>query len=896
MVPDPIGYGRPLTDERVIDELKDTSGHGCNKLGDLYMIVKIKKHKKGIIYLGAFLIPFTMVQVFWALFGIFPFGDNSILTGDMDLEFVNFYEYFINTFESKSDWSYMRAKTLGGDFSGLAAFQLHDPLLFILFLFPGEKIAAGVELLFTMQVSLAGLFMSVLLNNRFSTSWISLLFSTAYSFSGFFFGYLVLTIYFGCLALLPVLILCFLKYLDDDRYLIPYVLLTALFIFINFHMGFMLVIFLCILFVSRIIADGSYAKRISSFIISGVTILLMDGFFLIRTGLSLIGDKTTKGADYGLYRRFEMNQVFAGFFSGCTKNERNPLIYCSVIAVIFAIIYLISGRVSIREKLANLFVIVSVMVSMWINTLDAVWHGFNNPEGFYFRYAFFISFMVIAVGYKGAMLLLSDEETEKDGNRTARVLMAGGIVFLYMIWLKIRGNIYLDTLRLIINMTLVALITIFILFAVNSKKMRIFALLTLMLISFGDMLYNSVTAYHALNADDGQPPKMSEFKKDYTEIYDVISYIKNADSGFYRIEKDFDRAVNDPAMFDYMGMSHDSSCEKDKIIDWLNNFGFPRTVYYTYYNNGGTAFTDAFFGIRYFVSKFDIVEKPYSRMDYKGKYYPYLNEYALPIAYVAPEGLAEYDFADEDLFKKQNRLASFWGEGNEGYEIYREAAVNMSLEGAEETAPGHYRRNEGRGYVVYSIEITDEMPLYVYFTAPSRQRANLIIDGKDVGRYFSENHWNVVCAGKYKPGYRLEVRLEILDDEIEVTRPCFYYEDPTAIRKWAETAAGRNEPLGEINEIRSSHLVFDTDADETERIMMSIPYDTGWKITCDGKRIDTGEALGALMSFYVPEGHHTIEMKYVPHGTMLGIITSAMGLLLFAWLCFGKLKSQAAKI
>ncbi len=850
------------------------------------MIARLRTHKKGIIYLCAFLIPALMLQIFGALCGIYPYGDYSILTGDMDLEFVNFYEYFINTFESKSDWSYMRAKTLGGNFPGLAAFQLHDPLLFILFLFPGEKIAAGVELLFTLQVSLAGLFMSILLNNRFRTSWISLVFSTAYSFSGFFFGYLVLTIYFGCLALLPVLILYFLKYLDDERYLIPYVLLTVLYIYINFHMGFMLVIFLCILFVSRIIADRSYAKRISSFILSGITILLIDGFFLIRTGLSLLGEKTTKGADYGLYRRFEMNQLFAGFFSGCTKNELMPLIYCSVAAVFFAIVYLISGRVSIREKLANLFVVVSIAVSMWINTLDAVWHGFNNPEGFYFRYAFLVSFMVIAMGYKGATILMSDEETEGERNGTARVLMAGGIIFLYMIWLKIRGNIYLDTSRTVINLILVALITVSLLLAVNSKKMRMFALFTLMFISAGDMLYNSITAYYALNTDDGQAPKMSEFRKEYSGIKDVIGYIKNADSGYYRIEKDFDRAVNDPAMFDYMGMSHDSSCEKDEIIDWLGNFGFPRTVYYTYYNNGGTSFVDAFFGIRYFVSRFDTIEKTYSRMSYKGTYYPYKNDYALPLAYVAPEGLAEYDFADEDLFKKQNRLASFWGEGNEGYEIYKEAEVDITTEGAEETAPGHYRRNEGRGYVVYNIEITDEMPLYLYFAAPSRQGANLIIDGVDKGRYFSENHWNVICAGKYKPGHKLEVKLEILDDEIEVTRPCFYYEDPAALGAWAEIAAGLNKPLGEIDEIKSSHLKFNVSTDAPKDIMMSIPYDPAWKVTCDGARLDTREGLQVLMSYEVPAGDHTIEMKYIPRGTVAGLIVSGIGLIMFGWLCF----------
>ena len=155
-----------------------------------------------------------------------------------------------------------------------------------------------------------------------------------------------------------------------------------------------------------------------------------------------------------------------------------------------------------------------------------------------------------------------------------------------------------------------------------------------------------------------------------------------------------------------------------------------------------------------------------------------------------------------------------------------------------------------------------------------------------MGRYFSENHWNVICAGRYKPGYRLEVRLEILDDEIEVTRPCFYYEDPAALRAWAETAAGYNKPLGEIEEIKSSHLKYAINSDSPQKIMMSIPYDPCWKVTCDGVRIDTRAGLQVLMSYEVPAGDHTIEMKYIPRGTVAGLIMSGIGLIMFGWLCF----------
>ena len=134
------------------------------------MIHKKIGKSEAAIFACAFIIPFLCMMVFWALCGIYPFGSSSILTGDMDVEFVNFYAYFNNTLKTNNDWSYMLTKTLGGDFPGLAAFQLHDPLLFILLLFPGEKIALGIELMFTLQVSIAGLSASILLNRRYKRS------------------------------------------------------------------------------------------------------------------------------------------------------------------------------------------------------------------------------------------------------------------------------------------------------------------------------------------------------------------------------------------------------------------------------------------------------------------------------------------------------------------------------------------------------------------------------------------------------------------------------------------------------------------------------------------------------------------------------------------------------
>ena len=829
------------------------------------------KESRIVLYICAFVIPFVMMMIFWKICGIYPFGEHSILTGDMDVEFVNFYTYFINTFKTKNDWSYMLTKTIGGDYPGLAAFQLHDPLLLLLFFFPGDKIAVGIEFVFSLQISIAGLTASILLNERYERSWMSLLFSTAYAFSSFFFGYLVLTIYFGALAVLPLVLFFFLKFLDDGQSLVGSVISAAYYIFVNYHMGFMLVIFLVILYISRIIADTSYIRRLPSLALAGVTTLLIDGFFLIRTGLSLMGEKTTKGADYGFYRRFPMNQLFAGMFSGCARNDLRPLIYASVAALFFAVVFLLQKRIPIRDKIANVFVIAAVAVSMWINSIDAVWHGFNNPEGFYWRYAYYISITVIVMAYKGFISFTGDRE-----DRSKRPVMLAAVILLaYMGWLTIVHNPYLDRSRLILNVCLV-IMTAILGILVKSVRFRTIGFVLLMGLSIGDMLYNSETAYISLNSEGRDLPLMADFKDDYHNISDVISYVKSQDDGFYRIEKDFDRAINDPSMFDYIGLSHDSSCEKDEILDWLVNFGFCKTVYFTYYNGGSTSFVDNLFGIKYYISQFDSVNKPYESMLYDGKYYAYKNGNALPMAFTAPEGLSDYDINEGNTFEKQNRLASLWNDRP----VYIKADPDVSLSGAKEEE-GRYVRTDEEGYIIYDITITEKMPLYFYFYAPGRQNGEVFVNGESRDVYFTVNHWNTLCAGVFEPQDKVEIKMQILEDELEITESCFYYEDPDALREWADAAGKLNESVGAVNEITSSDLMFSTDSAKEETIVISIPYEDSWRITCDGKRIKSAPVIEQLMSFQVPEGRHIIEMKYIPKGTGAGIAVSIIGIILF---------------
>lgn len=60
--------------------------------------------------------------------------------------------------------------------------------------------------------------------------------------------------------------------------------------------------------------------------------------------------------------------------------------------------------------------------------------------------------------------------------------------------------------------------------------------------------------------------------------------------------------------------------------------------------------------------------------------------------------------------------------------------------------------------------------------------------------------------------------------------------------------------------------------------VLSIPYDTGWKVTVNGKEIKTYEVSGGLTGIAVSAGSNEIHMQYTPKGFKAGVCCSLAGL------------------
>ena len=64
------------------------------------------------------------------------------------------------------------------------------------------------------------------------------------------------------------------------------------------------------------------------------------------------------------------------------------------------------------------------------------------------------------------------------------------------------------------------------------------------------------------------------------------------------------------------------------------------------------------------------------------------------------------------------------------------------------------------------------------------------------------------------------------------------------------------------------------------RVVTTIPYDTGWTVTVDGKTVDMTAFKDTFVSFEISEGTHTIHLDYTPDGFYLGLASTLICIIL----------------
>ena len=167
----------------------------------------------------SFFIPFLIFGAVLAQFGVYPFGDKSILTSDMFSQYIQFYNRLYDSFYSGKSLFYSWEAGLGLNLVGVIAYYLSSPLSLLILFFERPHLPEAMILLTLCKLGLSGATMFLFLNN-FATNqkYKSLIFSTMYALMTFSISYSFNLMWLDGIYMMPLIMLGVERLITKGRY------------------------------------------------------------------------------------------------------------------------------------------------------------------------------------------------------------------------------------------------------------------------------------------------------------------------------------------------------------------------------------------------------------------------------------------------------------------------------------------------------------------------------------------------------------------------------------------------------------------------------------------------------------------------------------------------------
>ncbi len=645
------------------------------------------------VYLSAFMLPFLIMLGVYACLGKHPFGDGSVLTLDLQAQYVYYFEAIRDLILEGGSWLYSFQRTLGGEFMGIVAYYCASPFNLIFVLFPDDMMADAVMMMQLLKVGTMGLTFAVYLKHTRKTSdMLTVSFAMMYALSAYSVVNLVNPMWLDAMVFLPLLVLGIESMIRQRKFILYTVSLVTIMV-TNYYIGYMCCIFTFFYFLYYYLLvrdeipqnvnalNGNPVKRffcsrgletLMRFGVFSILAAVISAFMLLTAIYSLQFGKTGfSNPDFAVKLRFDFLDIFVKLLPGSYDTVRPnglPMIYCGMLALISLPLFFMSKTISGKKKLLTAALCLIFVVSFSVNTIDLVWHGFSAPNWLNYRYSFMFSFVLVVMACD-AIRGLKKIPFVWIGSVGAVI----GVLILvvqklnYTVEQAEGKQVPLDDAKCIVVSLVLLAIYLFILHYMKQDKMEragVFALAVIVcvemfatsLISVGGLQMDVGTVrYDNYLSDNGKTEYYSGYQGAIRRIEDVVDAVLANDKSLYRMESTVYRregGVNEPMAFGYNGISHSTSTLNREVIDFMETIGYASQSHWTKYI-GATPVADALLGIKYVVTKNDKLDPEIYTVaaegpeDYKfipsdNIIYAMQNTKALPFAYGVSPAVAEY--------------------------------------------------------------------------------------------------------------------------------------------------------------------------------------------------------------------------------------------------------------
>ena len=198
---------------------------------------------------NAFFIPAIIMLAIYFAFGHKPFGDISVLTLDLNAQYVYFYEALREFLHGDASLLYSFSRSLGGEFMGIYAYYIASPLSFLVALFPEERMLEALLALFMLKGGLCGLTFGFYMhkNAKKPNKLAIIIFSICYALSSYAIIQQHNTMWIDAVMWLPLITLGIESIIKHGKFKL-YVVALSIAVFSNYYIGYMLCFYCAIYF------------------------------------------------------------------------------------------------------------------------------------------------------------------------------------------------------------------------------------------------------------------------------------------------------------------------------------------------------------------------------------------------------------------------------------------------------------------------------------------------------------------------------------------------------------------------------------------------------------------------------------------------------------------------
>lgn len=865
----------------------------------MFRHIQPRQLKRYLPLVLAFLSPCAILAAAYMVMKIYPFGHRSILVIDLDIQYIDYYAALRRmVFEGESPF-YSWGKMLGGNMLGIVSYYLSSPFSIFTLLFSEEYQADSIFWMTMAKVGSAGLAMALYLKHAFKAQGLALVaFSTPYALMAYVVMYSYNILWLDGLIFLPLIALGIEKIIRSEPTSL-YLASLALMLITNFYIGYMMCIFAVLYFLYQAwlcypsIGRSGLFRQSAVFALSSLLAGGMASFLLVPTYFSLSAGKLGFDQElFGLFPQFHLLDLLPKLLVGAYEPGFGdiPNIYCGLAMGLLALLYFANREVSTRNKLGGAALLGVLLFSFYWSGLDLIWHGLQVPQGFAYRYSFVFSFLVIILAYQGWQRLNTTSQ---------RSLLVVGLAYASVVGVaKLRGVTYIPNYLLLASFVLICA---YILLLWQMRQGREITRAPFSSITFIQLLTVAVLFEAGLNTIvyirsthlEHKYRDRASYQSYRTSLKPMIQQIKEADSGFYRIEKTFFRTENDPLNFDYPAISHYSSSIDRPALNFLKNAGFAQAHYRVRYT-GQTIPMDSILGIKYLLSE-EPLHSDYAEIQQNtveseiipgGQVFTYQNPYALPIGFMVQRELAQLHHSRfNPIFWQDQILRAMTGFENEAFFTpVQIEAVTMNNVTLDETSHGwlRYTRQspELEATIAYHLLVQGDGPVYSFLVAQGRSKMGVWLGDRFLG-YYGENSENnqMLLLGDYVTGDRLTVKTKLMGDEAVLFNESLFYQlGIDRFRQAHQYLAANPLEISTFTDITIDGRVIATG--EKSLLFTSIPYDPAWKVFLDGQTVETFRLLDTFLGIQVPPGEHVVRFEYHPRGWLAGWAITGSSLVL----------------